>query len=341
MVKMSDIAARLGVSRLTVSAVLNDREAEVGISADTARRVRETAEEMGYHRNQLAIAIKTGKNPVVGCLISDLKAEWASRTLSGLLRGLHEGGYLVKIEEVSGPKAENAALTRFTEQRVAGIFCCNFNPGDAFLRRLEQVSRSNGIPVVCSLSRKDIQGTWVDSDDRYGMKLATTHLWELGHRRICYLAGSRNELLRGEGFREAMQGYGLEVSPKNFVFTDWNFARAETITERFLSGVRTRPSAIICESDTLACAVVRRARRLGITVPEDLSVVGFSDSHLCEFFDPPLTSVRQPFEEIGMRCGTLLIEQIQSNKASRARKGVERLATNLVIRSSTAPARGL
>jgi len=137
-----------------------------------------------------------------------------------------------------------------------------------------------------------------------------------------------------------MQGYGLEVSTKNFVFTDWNFARAETITERFLSGVRTRPSAIICESDTLACAVVRRARRLGITVPEDLSVVGFSDSHLCEFFDPPLTSVRQPFEEIGMRCGTLLIEQIQSNKPSRARKGVERLATNLVIRSSTAPTPG-
>lgn len=336
MVKMSDIAASLGVSRMTVSSVLNGREAEVGIGEETARRVREAAEKMGYHRNQLAIAIKTGKNPVVGCLISDLRAEWTSRTLSGLLRGLHEGGYLVKIEEVSGAKAENAALTRFTEQRVGGIFCCNFNPGDAFVRRLEQVSHNYEVPVVCSLSRKDILGTWVDSNDREGTQLAVAHLWDLGHRNIAYLAGTKNELARGEGFRDAMRERGASVSAKNFVFTEWYSHRAEEATERFLARGRERPTAIVCGSDDLACVAIRTARRLGFAVPGDLSVVGFSDSHQCEFFDPPLTSIAQPFETIGQRCGTLLIEQIQTGKIPKGPQNPEKLATSLVVRGSTA-----
>ena len=130
----------------------------------------------------------------------------------------------------------------------------------------------------------------------------------------------------------------LPVSEKNFVFTEWLAHRAEEVTERFLTSGRERPTAIVCGSDDLACVAIRTARRLGFAVPEDLSVVGFSDSHQCTFSDPPLTSVAQPFEAIGQRCGALLIEQIQTGKIPRGRRNPEKLATSLVVRGSTAGA---
>jgi len=339
MVTMSDIAAHLGVSRLTVSAVLNGRQQQVGVGAETSRRVLEAAAELGYHRNHLAVAMKTGINPVIGCMVSTLKSEWVSRTLSGLLQRLHEGEYLVKIEEVAGPAAENSALTRLIEQRIAGIFCCNFNPGNAFARKLESTATIYGVPIVCSLSRKDIRGSLIDSDDHLGVQLAVDHLWALGHRKMAFLGGDDHEKERWTGFIKAMQRHQKTVKPDRIVFTQWDLGQAETETLRLIGRTNNRPTGIICANDSIAAVAVRVARRQGLSVPDDLSVIGFSNSTICQLMDPELTSVVQPFEEIGRRCGSVLLEQLQGGgkKARRFSENKELLPTSLEVRQSTGP----
>jgi len=340
MVKMSDIAAHLGVSRLTVSAVLNNRTGEVGISEETARRVREAALELGYHRNHLAIAMKTGVNPVIGCFISDLTAEWTGRTLSGLLRAMHQSGYLTKIEEVYGEKAERAALARFMEQRIAGIFCCNLNSGESFARTLEEMTRRYETPIVCSTSRADLAAHKVNSDDILGIGLAVDHLWQLGHRRIAFLGGEFIGEPRRVGFLHAMRERGGEVPPENLAITGREFRRVEVVMTEWMTRKRRRPTAVVCVSDSLAAVAMRTARSHGISIPGKLSVIGFSNSALCEVTDPPLTSVAQPFEAIGHRCGTLLMELIErrKKKATPAFRD-EQLATSLALRASCGPVR--
>jgi len=339
---MSDIAAHLGVSRLTVSAVLNGRQTEVGVGEETARRVHEAAVRLGYHRNHLALAMKTGRNPVIGCLLGDLRSEWTSRTLSGMLRYLHGAGYLSKMEEVSGPEAEEAALTRFVEQRIAGIFCVNFNPQEAFARKLETTAFRYGMPIVCSFSRKDIAGGWVDSDDPLGMRLAVEHLWQLGHRRIAFLGGTEQDQVRTSGFHEAMKDFGGRVPAGFIVHTDWKLPVAEETATALLRRSRSaRPTAFVCANDKIAAVVLRACRRIGAGVPQDVSVIGFSDSEVCALTDPELTSIAQPFEEIGRRCGEALIEAIQALRrrpSSHPRPRRELIPTRLVARHSTAPA---
>jgi len=340
MVKMSDIAAHVGVSRLTVSAVLNNRLQEVGISEETARRVRDAAVKLGYHRNHLALAMKTGHNPVIGCLISDLKAEWTSRTISGLLAELRESGYLIKIEEVSGIAAETTALEHFLQQRVAGIFCCNFNPEASFARTLEDSTKRYGTPIVCSISRQDIAAFQINSDDALGINLAVDHLWDLGHRRVAFIGGNEVGGVRMSSFGAAMRDRDASLPEGWMVLTDWNGPRAEEAIHHVLSA-RRRPSALLCASDRLAAMAIRCARHLGISVASELSVVGYSNSAICALMDPPLTSVEQPFEEIGRCCGSKLIELIKnpSRKPSRAPR-LQLVRTNLVVRNSTAPFRG-
>lgn len=334
MVRTSDIAAHLGLSRLTVSAVLNNREKQVGVAKETADRVRAAAETMGYQRNHHAMAIKTGFNPVVGCLVSELQMEWTSRTLSGLLGAMRKSNYLTKITEVSGHDAEQDALSQFMQHRVAGIFCCNFNPESASARSLEKVVASYSVPLVFAFSRQDLAGVCVESDDAMGIRQAVNHIWSLGHRRIAFISG---EQVREEAFVRTLSGLGGTLYPNFLVQSFWSNDAAEAAATQLLAK-KARPTAIICANDALAATVLRTAVRLGFRVPHDLSVTGFSASQLSAFTNPPLTSVSQPFEEIGARCGEILMKMIGASKGRTLSpsQSLHAMPTHLVIRESTA-----
>jgi len=337
MVKMTDIAAHLGLSRLTVSAVLNNRHAEVGISAETAARVKAAALELGYFPNHLAIATKTGRSQVLGAIISGMGQKWVGRVLRGLLQGARESDYLLKIEEVWGPEQELAALRRFMEQRVAGLFCCNFHPKEAFVRTLEETSRRYDCPVVATNSSLALAAHRVDSDDTGGYVLAVEHLWSLGHRRIAYVglpAETTTAQSRERDFIEALHGVGGEAEASQvFAFGGDGEARVAEM----LSAGGGRPTAVVCGSDYEAANVLRVARRLGLRLPGDLSVVGFSDEGIGHYLDPGLTTVAQPFEQLGYRCAEVLLSRCgRKKKENGNRRTVALLPTSLVVRESTA-----
>lgn len=330
-VKMADIAAHLGVSRLTVSAVLNNRHGEVRISEETAARVRSAAAQLGYVRNHLAIATKTGKSFSVGVIVSNFSSEWVSRVLSGFLGSAKKKSYLVNIEDVSGATAEQEALTRLMEQRVGGIFCCNLNPDGNFPEILAETSQRYGCPVVSTISHPRLSGGRVDSDDEAGSSMAAQHLWELGHRRIMSI-GLILSKRRTDAFIEEIIRCGGTIPPAWQLTRKHNDMNTETAVADLLSiSPKKRPTAIFCASDELASVVMRAAHRCGLSIPDDLSVVGFSDERLAHLLDPRLTTIAQPFEEMGQRGAELLFDQMDGNTTGSNNL----LPVRLVVREST------
>lgn len=340
-VNMMDVAKALGLSRVTVSAVLNNRHRKAGISDETAVKVKEAARELGYFRNDLAMAMKSGHNLVIGAMVSNLATAWVGRILSGILQGTRESEYLIKLEEVSGAQAEEAALSRFIGQRVAGILCCNFHPEEDFVADFTRTTSRYSVPVVSVSSSLSLPGSRIMSDDYTGSAQAVKHLWELGHRNICYVNGMGKYAWirdRTQGFLDTLEQLGCKLRADTIVQSPFDANEMEATVRHLLGKKRNRPTAVVCINDIAGAICLRVARSLGLDVPGDLSVVCY-EGGVAAYTDPPLTVVRQPFTEMGLRCVKELLAMIEmSRDAARRRKKPENIVLPLTFQpgSSTA-----
>ena len=171
-----------------------------------------------------------------------------------------------------------------------------------------------------------------------GAKQATEHLLELGHRRIGAIAGAPGWYATEErliGFRAALAGAGILLDPELIVYSDWRIPQGEQAAERLLS-LAEPPTAIFGFNDNVAIGALHAAYRRGLSVPDDLSVVGFDDTEPSRIVTPQLTSVRQPLAEMGRMGVSLLLRLIDGQRVDALRL---ELATKLVVRESTAPPR--
>jgi LacI family transcriptional regulator, repressor for deo operon, udp, cdd, tsx, nupC, and nupG len=320
-VTMTELATKLGLSRLTVSAVLNNRHEALRISDKTVHRVRETASQLGYVRNQLAIATKTGRTSSIGIIVSHFSAEWVGRILRGFLREARARNHMVVIEEVSGQESEQRALTKFMEQRLGGIFCCNLNPDGTFPEILAETSLRYSCPIVSSISHHGLPGLHVDSDDRTGMTQATEHLWALGHRNIACL-GIDSDPQRTDYIVQAVQNLGGTIPEHWRLVRTIDNNQLESDASQLLSASGRLPTAIICATDELAAIAMRAANQAGLKIPADLSIVGFSN------------------EEMGKRAAERLLGEMQGDTSDPTVHAVrhELLPVTLIVRDSTGKA---
>lgn len=337
---MKDIAGRAGVSRPTVSAILNDRRS-VGISSETRRRVLEVAESLGYRRNELARAVVTGKSRMIGYLAGDPHREHIARTMVGAVDALDAHGYTLKLLRLQGEEHDVHAVHRCIELCLSGIIIVH--PGDKRWLdyvHVEMERRSVPIAIVDS----SLRYPWairVITDDEEGARLATSHLIGLGHRRIAFIGGTRQSPvsnLREAGYLSALSDAGLPSTAEDIKYGEWDPSLTHAVALSLLSrSDGERPTAIFCASDNMALVVLRTARELGFTAPRDLSVVGYGCLELTDLADPALTSVAQPFEEVGQAAVNLLVEQIEKPSGDRDMLMPEQIvSTHLVVRQSTA-----
>lgn len=337
MITISDIALRAGVSRTTVSYVLNQRESGVRISEETRRRVLQTASVMGYRRNALAHAVTTGKNPVLGFLACAPEAELVARLLAGALDEAEEQGYFIKVLRLRHNTVNAEVIERCAELRLAGVIVLYLDQSQ--LDYLHGEMANYQIPVaVLDDSFAQSQGVRVISDDVQGCRLAVQHLKALGHRKIAFISGATSSgcaLLREEGYRLAMKKARLPVPEDYLVRGEWNVQATEQATLKLLASAHGAPSAIICAGDEWAMIAMRTARRQGLRIPQDLSVIGFGDLKTSQFWEPPLTTIAQPFEEMGRLAVKRLLERIQAAGFDRA-PHEDSLPTQLIVRESTA-----
>jgi DNA-binding LacI/PurR family transcriptional regulator len=339
MITITDIANRAGVSRATVSYVLNGRENGVRISDGTRQRVLAAAAELGYRRNALAHAVTTGRNPVLGFLACAPEGELVARLLAGALDEAEEQENFIKVLRLRHNQVNDSVIERCLELRLAGVIVLYLV--QEHLDHLQNAMERYNVPVVVlDDSFPQQRGARVVSDDAQGCRAAVQHLVELGHQRIAFISGAHNSgcaAQREQGFREAMHEAGLAVPPDYLKHGEWNLEVTEQVTLQLLQSPHGRPTAIICAGDEWAMVAMRVMQREGLHVPRDVSIIGFADLNTSRFWNPALTTVAQPFQEMGRLAVRRVLERA-ANPAAEYQEDL--LPTQLVVRESAAPANG-
>lgn len=345
MVTMDEVASKVGVSRATVSFVLNGRRSGPEIGEETKRRVLQAAQELGYRRNEIARSMKSGKTRVVGFIVPDPAWEWVARMLGGAIDEADEQGYFVKV--LRSPDGQGARRRPLAEQcaelRLAGAIVL-YMQGEPLEKLRAELERQATPLVLLDDHRVESWGAPVITDYAQGMRQAVAHLAVLGHRRIGFVSGAPGEpssVAREDGFRRAMAEAGLAFNDADLVRGNFETQTTLELT-RALLAQSARPTAIVAATDPLAATVLRAARQSGLGVPEDLSVVGFGDLSLAAHCDPPLTTVSQPFYQMGRAAMRRLLHSLAQDDGSGAAtiptflREIERVPTELIVRESTA-----
>ena len=331
-VTLRDVARVSGVHPGTASRALNE-ETRALVNEDTARRVLEAAEQLGYRPNPIARGLKTNRSYTIGVLIPDLTNPLFPPILRGIEDRLEESGYTPLMANTDNdPERERIDWHAMRARQVDGIVAATARRDHELLDELLE----SGIPVVLVNRRAPDSGVpSATADDRQGIRLAVGHLAELGHERIAHIAGPlelSTGLDRHEGFHEAMRELGLEPDPELVVVTG-AFTEAEgakACAELLDRGAG--PTAIAAANDLIALGCYDVFAERGIACPEEISVVGFNDMPFAGRFQPPLTTIRIPHYEIGMAAAELMLENLLNGGAPP--RDI-RLEPSLVVRGST------
>lgn len=336
-VSIKDIARAAGVSYSTVSRALNDSSL---ISDDVRRRVRSLAQEMGYTPNGLAQSLHSRRTNSIGVIITTIGDPFFVDVVQGVDDVARQTGNSVFLATSNNdPDEEIRIIETFDRRRVDGVIVAASRVGDEYANRLEQIH----IPVI--LVNNQAVGAYrnlysVAVDDYNGACQAVQHLLELGHRRIGYIGinnrpGS-NEL-RLRGYLDTLQAAG--ITPAG----EWIQINAGHTLEGLRGDMQVgytlgghilgqELTAVFCYCDSIAAGLLRACRERGLRVPEDLSVVGYDDSEICEVVHPPLTTVHQPRRPMGRLATEMLLASIAGEQLSD-----QKLQLDLVVRGSTAP----
>ncbi len=329
----ADVAARAGVSRTTVSFVLNDR-ADGAIPEATRRRVLEAARELGYRPHGAAQALAGGASHAIGLVLRQSPDQVSAdallaETLWGIGSEAHEGGYRVLVE----PLAEGRRYADLVGSRhVDGLIVSGPRTDDEELARLV----ADGFPVVLQGSSPSLDTDSVDVDNRAGARAAVDHLIALGHRRVACITNAPLPYTaaaeRLGGYRDALEAAGIADDPELVAEGSFDAASGRAAMHDLLLRAPDL-TGVFAGSDIVAFGALRAIREAGRQVPGDVSVVGFDDIPLARHFDPPLTTIRIPARELGAAAGRALLDRLGGGTGSERRL----LPTELVVRDSTGP----
>jgi DNA-binding LacI/PurR family transcriptional regulator len=333
-VTIRDVAESAGVSTATVSRVFADPHGRV--SSATRRRVMRAAQELGYRPHRAARALARQRSNCIGVLLVGFGTGFVGDVMDGVVEGARASGWETVFASYGPPGHDGLrrALDQLLETRAEGII---FYPSSSLpIDDKLLVAELKRVPtVLVDMAVEGLDLPLVTSDDADGMRQAVDHLVSLGHERIAHIAGpswTSTGAVRLRAFRGAMVEHGLQVPEQLVVSSGWFYGQAVAAAQKLLR-TSPLPTAVITANDTCAAALLEVARNAGVRVPDDLSVIGFSDTMLCQTWYPPLTTVRQPKEELGAEAIRLLMAIIEGD-TSVDRSGVRLLPTELIVRGS-------
>ncbi|MFI6761688.1 LacI family DNA-binding transcriptional regulator [Micromonospora sp. NPDC050417] len=329
---MADVARLAGVSHQTVSRVLNNHP---NVRPETRDRVLVAISELNYRRNALARGLVRRRSRVLGVVSFDTTLFGPASTLYGIERAARAAGYWVSIATLERIDRAGvlAAVDALAEQSVEGVII--------IAPQLEAAgalySLPAGLPAVAvDAGSPDGGAPVVGIDQVAGARLAVEHLLALGHRTVWHIAGPPDWLEardRVEGWRGALHDAGRPVPAT--IRGDWS-ARSGYAAGQALAR-QADVSAVFAANDQMALGLLRALHERGVRVPGEISVVGFDDIPEAEFLIPPLTTVRQDFDEVGRRSMAALLRLLEAVDGPDTVSEVAAVAPTLIERGSTAP----
>jgi LacI family transcriptional regulator len=333
-VTANDVAELAGVSRTTVSFVLNEVPG-MRISEETRRKVLEAARQLDYHPNISAQRLVTGQTRIIAYVERQTPEQaFSDAFLPQVLRGVHDAASTSNYEVLFAPvPVENGAerceyLLR--GGHVDGIILSGPRSDDLQLRELLE----RGAPLVLQGHWPGVANASVDIDNNEAARMAVKHLIGLNHRRLgmivhaplAYTAAAA----RLKGYQDVVESKGLSVDETCTMVADFTPESGERAMEELCQS-NSPPTAIFASSDTVAIGAMRAAKRMGYRIPEDICFVGFDDIPMAVYQDPPLTTVRLPAYGIGWAAADLLIRLIAQEEVRERNLLLE---SELIIRTS-------
>jgi LacI family transcriptional regulator len=333
-VTVAEIAQKAGVSKATVSFVLNNAVQAGAISAATRARVLAAAKSLGYRPNAAAKALATGRSSTILMVLFDRWDEHLTERLRGAEAHLVPAGYSLRVCTIDADAGLQTFLALLHTGQADGILLSGLasQEVDAVLPELAHTVKTAGLPMVAmsdSFPRKLVPYLATIADAS-GAQAAVRHLIEHGHRRIAFLGmtGQQWSLKRQQGYEKAMQEAGLKVPQSLLLSNASNQQDAYNAVKKLIA--KQNFTALFCVTDSLAVAALAALRESGLHLPEDCAVVGFdNDERLARFCLPALTTVENPFFATGKLAARMLLDLIDQRQPE-----ADLLPTFLVIRRS-------
>ncbi len=334
-VTSKDVAQKVGVSRTTVSLVLNNVQG-IQISPETRQRVMDAANELGYVPNAAAQALVSRRTKAIGLVLTRTQHHIATdaflpKIISGLLTTAKKHNIRILIDWVETEHQESAYFELARAKRIDGMILSTPRLNDTALKALENMD----IPTVLMGSVTGSKLPFVDVDNVKAAEKATSYLLGLGHRHIACISNAQPEYTaapeRVAGFRNALNRMNVPVNEGLIRYADFDPESGfECMNSILRSGEKF--TAVFIASDNVAIGAKAAIREANLRIPEDVSLVGFDDIPWAKYSDPPLTTIQLPAEALAQSACTLLLDLIQGNESSENNHLI--LETELIIRKS-------
>lgn len=328
---MKEVAARAQVAISSVSRVLNSHP---DVSDSMRRRVLQVVDEMGYEPDLLASSLRKGATHTVGFLIRDVSNPLFMEVLKGVERLLRTEGYLVLLAHSEGSSEREVAYARLLRQRrIDGLI---FSMSEEQSPEVgAELSKLNTPIVLLDRAADGVSNvSVVASDHRTGVRRATEHLLDLGHRRIALITSTMNLLPareRVQGLRDGFERRGLQPPEHLLRCGSFSMEYGTRSTEELFDGAEP-PTAIIAGGNVIFTGVVSETHRRGLRIGRDLSVITCDDTPLAQFHTPPVTAVARDAMEMGATAARLLLAHLRDpDEPART----VTLPTELILREST------
>ena len=329
--KIQEVARRAGVCTATVSRTLNNPSM---VSAKTAKRVRKAIEELRYYPNSQARSLVSGRSRILGLIVSDITNPFFPELVKGFEDFAIHDGYEILVSSTNYDSARMAiCVRRMLERKVEGVAIMTSEMDKHLIDQF-----ANGkVPMVFLDVGPSGEGiSNLVADYAMGINEAVEHLLSLGHRRIGFISGPpglRSASIRRGAFLRSLNRFGIDQDRRLVAEADHTVIGGLAAMTGVLASP-SPPTAILASNDLTAIGSMRAVRRAGLSVPGDISIVGFDDIQLAEFTEPPLTTVRLPRRELA----ELAFRALLRRGTGRSEIKIE---THLVVRESTSPPRSI
>lgn len=329
MATIKDVALRAQVSTSTVSHVLNKTRF---VSPEITLRVEQAIDELHYAPSALARSLKLNETRTLGMLVTSSANPFFAEVVQGVEQRCFELGYSLALCNTRGDKARlNASMEMLLQKRVDGIIlmCTQVDLGAGVFDRYPSVPL-----VLADWGPMDMEADLIQDGGRLGGMLATEHLLGLGHRHIGCITGPEGKRAADErraGFEAAMAKAGLTVRPEWVIEGDFELAGGNSAMTALLA-LPERPTAVFVGNDMMAMGALRALADAGVSVPEQMSLVGYDNIELAHYLVPALTSIEQPKAGMGALAVDTLLARIKAPDSSRR---VLTLTPELIVRDSS------